>query len=531
MILLPSFLNPWLLWLNMLWLLCFQTTILFADDCKYFAIHVVDAETGRGVPLVELKTTNQVTYWTDSAGYIAINEPALWQHEVFFHIHSHGYQLPADFFGFRGIRILVEPGQSATIKIHRSNLAERLYRVTGADIYRDSLLLQRPVPISQPVNNSRVTGADSVLSAVFQGEMNWFWGDTNLHHYPLGVFHATGAVSKLAAGDARPTADDRQLAPLPPEHGVELEYFVDAKGEAKPMCPLPGDGPTWLEGLTVLSEPAIPEAGQSAGERMFAAYAKIKPPLDVYERGIVEWNANEQEFETRLRFTDTQQGYPMGHPVTNQHDGQSYVYYCRPLPLVRVPATAAALLDPRAYEVYTCIVPEPVTRAPRVERDVAGQLVWQWRRDGLLPTRELEAELVSQGKITESEQIFRLRTAGSDRWWTLHSASISWNAYRQRWIMLGLEIGGESSFLGELYYAEAENLLGPWSPAVKVVTHDKMTFYNPREHPMLSQLGGQILFFEGTYTQTFSNAPVATPRYDYNQIMYRLDLSNPQLHP
>lgn len=134
-----------------------------------FAIHVVDAETGRGVPLVELKTTNQVTYWTDSAGCIAINEPALWQREVFFHIHSHGYQLPADFFGFRGIRILVEPGQSATIKIHRSNLAERLYRVTGADIYRDSLLLQRPVPISQPVNYSSVTGADSVLSVVFQG--------------------------------------------------------------------------------------------------------------------------------------------------------------------------------------------------------------------------------------------------------------------------------------------------------------------------------------------------------------------------
>jgi hypothetical protein len=48
---------------------------------------------------------------------------------------------------------------------------------------------------------------------------------------------------------------------------------------------------------------------------------------------------------------------------------------------------------------------------------------------------------------------------------------------------------------------------------------------------MLSQLGGQIVFFEGTYTQTFSNAPVATPRYDYNQIMYRLDLSKPQLHP
>jgi len=32
------------------------------------------------------------------------------------------------------------------------------------------------------------------------------------------------------------------------------------------------------------------------------------------------------------------------------------------------------------------------------------------------------------------------------------------------------------------------------------------------------------VYFEGTYTNTFTRSP-ATPRYNYNQLMYRLDLS------
>jgi hypothetical protein len=39
-----------------------------------------------------------------------------------------------------------------------------------------------------------------------------------------------------------------------------------------------------------------------------------------------------------------------------------------------------------------------------------------------------------------------------------------------------------------------------------------------------------VIFFEGTYTHTFSgSAENATPRYDYNQIMYRLNLDDPRL--
>ena len=60
--------------------------------------------------------------------------------------------------------------------------------------------------------------------------------------------------------------------------------------------------------------------------------------------------------------------------------------------------------------------------------------------------------------------------------------------------------------------------------AIKVVTHDKYTFYNPRLHPEFTPGDSPILIFEGTYAKTFSGTETATPRYDYNQVLYRLDL-------
>ena len=46
---------------------------------------------------------------------------------------------------------------------------------------------------------------------------------------------------------------------------------------------------------------------------------------------------------------------------------------------------------------------------------------------------------------------------------------------------------------------------------------------------MDAKLERRLVYFEGTYVTTFSGNPVATPRYDYNQIMYRLDLADPRL--
>jgi hypothetical protein len=43
----------------------------------YAEIRVLDAETGRGVPLAELVTVNHLRFVTDNAGRVAFNEPGL----------------------------------------------------------------------------------------------------------------------------------------------------------------------------------------------------------------------------------------------------------------------------------------------------------------------------------------------------------------------------------------------------------------------------------------------------------------------
>ncbi len=94
-----------------------------------------------------------------------------------------------------------------------------------------------------------------------------------------------------------------------------------------------------------------------------------------------------------------------------------------------------------------------------------------------------------------------------------------------------MEAYGKPSAFGELWYAEADAPTGPWGKAVKVLTHDHYTFYNPRLHPEFTPEGSPILIFEGTYTKEFSDAKEFTPRYDYNQMIYRLDLNDPKLKP
>src|SRR5687768_17433780 len=88
-----------------------------ADAGKYFRIHVVDEQTSRGVPLVELRTVNGITHTTDSNGIVAFHEPGLMDRDVYFYVTSHGYEFPKDGFGFRGKALRVMPGGEATLKI------------------------------------------------------------------------------------------------------------------------------------------------------------------------------------------------------------------------------------------------------------------------------------------------------------------------------------------------------------------------------------------------------------------------------
>jgi len=480
------------------------------DTGKYFKITVVDAQTGRGVPLVELRCVNDVRYVTDSNGIVAFYEPALMDRNVFFHVKSHGYEFPKDGFGYRGKAVRVDGGGSARLEIKRLNIAERLYRMTGAGIYRDSLLVGHPIPIKRPVLNGQVLGSDSVVNAVFRGKILWFWGDTNRPGYPLGNFHVPGATSLLP-----------RQGGLDPDRGVDLNYFLGEKGFAKETARMPGDGPTWISGLVVLRD-------ETGGERMFACYVKVRSFLQVYQRGLVEFNPTTRQFEKVVEFDMDAPLYPSGHPLLHTEAGVKYVYFADPFPLVRVRADAEQLANPASYEAYTCLEEGSRLDRIRLERTRDRALRYAWKKNTPPIGWKEQARLIQAGHLKPEEALPRLQDERTGKPVIAHRGSVYWNDYRRRWVMIACETGGTSP-LGEIWYAEAEALEGPWTHARKIVTHEKYSFYNPKQHPMFDRDGGRVIYFEGTYTALFSGNTDRTPWYDYNQIMYRLDLSDPRL--
>ena len=426
-----------------------------------FVLRVIDESTGRGVPLVELKTTHNVCYYTDNAGMVAIDDASLLGEEVFFFVESHGYEFPKDGFGNRGKRFRVESGKTVELKLKRINIAERLYRVTGAELYQHALRAGEEAPIDKPRLNAQVVGLDGAQTAIYRGRLFWTWGDTSRLSYPLGNFNSSAAESRLPSQGG-----------MDPAIGINLHYFENEKGFVRGIAPIEGDGPTWLTALVCIKD----EGGK---EHLVAAYNKIKPPLAVYERGLCEFDPDAKQFKKLFAFEKPATLVPTGH-VFRHHDGQrQWLYVGEAVPHLRLPDRYESLIDPKQYEAV---------KADARFTDVAtGQAVKH------------------------------------------HHGAMAWSPYRKKWISIFTQEGGESSYLGEIYYAEAEAPEGPWRKAVKILTHDRYSFYNPKQHPYFSDEAGRYLFFEGTYSAMFSRKTDPTPLYDYNQIMYRLDLSDRRL--
>lgn len=429
-------------------------------------IEVVEKESGWPVPLVELRTTHNMSFVSDNAGVVAVNEPELMDREIFFHVEGHGYEAPKDGLGIRGFRLTPRRGKTLRVEVQRTIIARRLGRVTGAGLFAHSQKLgQRP-----GWRESGIVGCDSVQTAVHRGRHFWLWGDTTLYHYPLGIFHAGGA-----------TTDLRPLASYEPSLQIHFDYFRNREGKPRGVAKMPGDGPTWLDALLSLPD-------RDGRPRLVASYAKIKPPLEAYERGLCVWNEEAEAFD-RLKIIwtksdDSPQAPPLpdGHAVFwSDEQGKRWVMFGNPLPTLRCPATFEDWQDPRRWKV-------------------------------IKPQKTIKS--AASGERVEP-----------------HSGSIAWNPWRRRWVTVFMQRFGKPSAFGELWYAEAGAPTGPWGPAVKVLSHNNYTFYNPRIHPEFSSDDGPILLFEGTYTRQFADHAHATPRHDYNQIMYHLDLDDDRLRP
>lgn len=482
----------------------------------YAEIRVTDATTGRGVPLVELETVNNVRFVTDNAGRVAFGEPGLMGREVFFTVRSHGYEVKKDGFGFAGVRVTPRVGQVAEITITRKNVAERLCRLTGEGLYRDTLLLGHKPPLAESPNPGLVAGQDTVQAAVYRGKVYWFWGDTNRMNYPLGLFRMAGATT--------PVPD----AAFDPAGGIAFDYFVDPKtGFARAMMPLPErpQGLIWVESVFTLP-------GEGGAEHLVGHYTRRKDLGVEYEQGIAVFDDEKAVFEPAKQLPLTERWRrPAGHPIVFEEAGTKWLLFGSPNPNVRVRATLKDLLDPEKYEAFTCAKPGPDGK-PTPEIGVDGAPVWRWQKE-LPPTdSKTEQGWVKAGKVPAEHARFCPADAASpaDRV-ALHRGTVRWNEHRKRWVLVAGQTGGKPSFLGEVWYSEAAHPTGPFHTAVKVVTHDRQTFYNVCHHAFLDRDGGRVIHFEGTYTNEFSGNPDKTPRYNYNQVLYRLDLDAAALTP
>lgn len=315
---------------------------------------------------------------------------------------------------------------------------------------------------------SGIFGCDSVQNAVYRGRLFWAWGDTLLPGYPLGLFDMSSA-----------TTDVQPLKSFEPPLRLRFEHFRDPKGRPRGVAPIPGVGPTWLSGYVNLPDTHhLPH--------LVATYMKIRPPMEAYERGLCVWNDQTETFDrqrvlwTRSVATPKEPAVPEGQAVfwKDERD-REWVLFGNPLPSLRCPALFEAWTNLASWEV-------------------------------LQPQGELASRV--GGRSIKP-----------------HSGSIAWNDFRHRWVTVFVEAFGKPSGLGEVWYAEAISPLGPWGPAVKVLSHANYTFYNPRLHPEFTGLNSPVLIFEGTYTKDFADRPFPTPRYDYNQVVYRIDLDDPAL--
>jgi hypothetical protein len=487
-----------------------------ASPEEYFGIHIVDDQTGRGVPLVKLQTTSKIRYITDSNGYVAFLEPGLMDQDVYFGISSWGYEAKEMGFGFRGAVLHTTPGKEMEIKIHRLNIAERMYRLTGEGIYRDTVLLGKTPPIQHPLLDGKVMGSDTVETAVYRGKMYWFWGDTDCPNFPLGLYSTSGATSLLPAK-------------LDLDRGIDYTYFVNPKsGFARAMIKVDSteSQPIWVDGMMVVPD-------QSNQEHMLCHFVRTKN-LKVQEQGIAVFNDTKEIFEQAAINPLGNLLEPGGRPLRAMSNGKTYYYFPGPFLTKRVLADFEHAKDISTYEGFTCLKPGTDWSEGRsqVNRDDKGRLIWRWQVGATPIGREQFSELVKDGLVKADESPYEMKDVEHGKAIRAVEVTVGWNPFLKKWTLLCGQSGGDSN-LGEIWLAVGNSPQGPWSPARKVATHamknDNNDFYNPTQHPEFMQKNGRIIYFEGTFVTTFSGNPVPTPRYDYNQILYCIDLSDPRL--
>jgi hypothetical protein len=257
-----------------------------------------------------------------------------------------------------------------------------------------------------------------------------------------------------------------------------LSFFRDNSGSLRPIADIDHPGPVWLGGLLSLKD-------RNGRDHLVASYAKIKGPLQVEEFGLCEWSETDRVFRTVKPLwkrgtnepTDPEQvAVPDGHAVRyRDSSGKDWVLFSNPTPRIQIRDAYEDWMDPATWLVHP-------------------------KQDTI---RSHDGSMIQ-----------------------IHRGDIAWSGYSKKWVMVFTQFFGRSSPLGEIWLSTSDSPLGDWSPAVPIVTHTNYTFYNPMIHSEWLRDDQPWIYFEGTYTAEFANKPEKTPRYDYNQILYRVRLED-----
>jgi hypothetical protein len=251
------------------------------------------------------------------------------------------------------------------------------------------------------------------------------------------------------------------------------------------------------------------------------------------------WNDEKNQFDKLKQIDLDAPLSPAGHSLRINADGAEWIYFLQSYPCIRVRAKWSDATDLGKYEGFTCLTDRYQGSESKIDRDPAGNPIFKWRT-GVAPLDlQQTKELIKAGVLKREELPCRIVDVDSGKPVDWHGGTVYWNDFRKRYIAIFVQGAGDS-FLGEVWYSEADKPEGPWLRAKKIATHVKplasdekqheaMDFYNPVQHPFFDEQNGKIIYFEGTYSNTFSGTTTPTPKYEYNQLMYRLDLSDPRL--
>ncbi|NND05297.1 MAG: hypothetical protein HKN87_02865 [Saprospiraceae bacterium] len=469
-----------------------------------FGIRIVDENTGQGIPMVALETLHSVVYHTDNSGYIAFYEPGLMKQKLYAQLSSAGYRYTQDQFGKQGVVLDLAGGRDTILSMTRTNLAERLCRLTGTGKYVHQRALGLKVPQASAAPKGGILGQDSNLAAKYKGKVLWIWGDSFLPQSYYGNFSVSGAWSSLPSTDSWSAKE-----------GINYQYIVNSKGQSRPMIKLKQQGYVWFDWLMNISDERL-------GEQLVAKYARVDAFFGNYERGLALFD---DEADTFKKYKEVSTWLPEGHEcihpfLVRQDETEPYYYLASELAMSRISSSLDAVVRPERYEQFSCLLPATKSEnGEKVERDEIGQPIYKWRRNTKALNYRGESDLVEKGLLAQSEKLLHTRDVWSGEPIDVGRGSVSWNAYRKRWIM----IGGKQ----DIWYGEADTPVGPWIYLQKVASHNQF-FYNPVHHAFLDEERGSRIYFEGTFTKFFSQEP-PIPRYDYNQLQYGLSLDHPDL--